>query len=245
MSIRQALFIAPCSHAFHYKCIRPLLETHHAAFSCPLCRTFADLEEDVEVEAEEANAAADDLAGEAEESASGEGDPGPVGATLPPSISPRARERSRDRDGGGETEVEADGNGGLAARLGMQRSQTRVHQANSQMNPAINLTELNQRDGGDTEMMDAIPDASECMSFEYVDMDAVDGVRRTSLSPDLAHGGVGQAIGMSGAGASGMAVGDTSEGEGSGGSAEGVLMDAEIGDEEGNGDLAVGAKRKR
>ncbi|KAF8184662.1 hypothetical protein K438DRAFT_1974453 [Mycena galopus ATCC 62051] len=53
VSIRQALFIAPCSHTFHYKCLRPLLEAHHPAFSCPLCRTFADLEEDVEVEAEE------------------------------------------------------------------------------------------------------------------------------------------------------------------------------------------------
>ncbi|KAH7915498.1 SMAD/FHA domain-containing protein [Hygrophoropsis aurantiaca] len=52
VTIRQALFIAPCSHAFHYKCIRPLLETHASAFSCPLCRTFADLEEDVEVDAE-------------------------------------------------------------------------------------------------------------------------------------------------------------------------------------------------
>ncbi|KAF7377207.1 putative E3 ubiquitin-protein ligase dma1 [Mycena sanguinolenta] len=53
VSIRQALFIAPCSHTFHYKCLRPLLEAHHPAFSCPLCRTFADLEEDVEVEIEE------------------------------------------------------------------------------------------------------------------------------------------------------------------------------------------------
>ncbi|KDR79348.1 hypothetical protein GALMADRAFT_223575 [Galerina marginata CBS 339.88] len=52
VNIRQALFIAPCSHTFHYKCIRPLLESHHPAFSCPLCRTFADLEEDVEVEVE-------------------------------------------------------------------------------------------------------------------------------------------------------------------------------------------------
>ncbi|CAL1711237.1 unnamed protein product [Somion occarium] len=49
-TINQALFIAPCSHTFHYKCIRPLLETHHPAFSCPLCRTFANLEDDVEVE---------------------------------------------------------------------------------------------------------------------------------------------------------------------------------------------------
>ncbi|KAG1894693.1 cytoplasmic protein [Suillus fuscotomentosus] len=52
VTIRQALFIAPCSHAFHYKCIRPLLDAHTSAFSCPLCRTFADLDEDVEVEIE-------------------------------------------------------------------------------------------------------------------------------------------------------------------------------------------------
>ncbi|KAF7303929.1 RING-type domain-containing protein [Mycena indigotica] len=53
VTIRQALFLAPCSHAFHYKCLRPLLETHHPAFSCPLCRSFADLEEDVEIEVED------------------------------------------------------------------------------------------------------------------------------------------------------------------------------------------------
>ncbi|KAF9441980.1 hypothetical protein P691DRAFT_798813 [Macrolepiota fuliginosa MF-IS2] len=47
---RQALFIAPCSHTFHCKCIRPILEAHHPAFSRPLCRTYADLEEDVEVD---------------------------------------------------------------------------------------------------------------------------------------------------------------------------------------------------
>jgi hypothetical protein len=52
VTIRQALFIAPCSHTFHYKCIRPLIEAHHPSFSCPLCRTYADLEEDVEVEIE-------------------------------------------------------------------------------------------------------------------------------------------------------------------------------------------------
>ncbi|KAF8632350.1 hypothetical protein AX17_004874 [Amanita inopinata Kibby_2008] len=53
VTIRQALFIAPCSHTFHFKCIRPLIEAHHPAFSCPLCRTFADLEEDVEIESPE------------------------------------------------------------------------------------------------------------------------------------------------------------------------------------------------
>jgi hypothetical protein len=207
----------------------------------------------VEVEAEaeeEADAAADadpDLAGEAEESASGEGDPGPVGVNLLPSISARTRDRSRDREGGAETEVEADGNGGFTTRLGMQRSQTRVHQGSSQMHPVVDLTEPSQREGGDTEMMDAVHDPTERqrVSFEDVDVDAVDAARSTSLSPDFAHGGVGQAIGMSRAGVSGVAVGDTSEGEGSGGSAEGVPMDAELGDEGGNGDLAVGAKRKR
>lgn len=50
MAVHQSLFIAPCSHVFHYKCIRPLLLMHHPGFSCPLCRTFADLEEDVEVD---------------------------------------------------------------------------------------------------------------------------------------------------------------------------------------------------
>ena len=29
----------------HYKCVCPLLDSHHPAFSCPLCRTFADLED--------------------------------------------------------------------------------------------------------------------------------------------------------------------------------------------------------
>ena len=38
-----------CSHTFHYKCVK-LIEAHHPAFSCPLCRIYADLEEDVEVE---------------------------------------------------------------------------------------------------------------------------------------------------------------------------------------------------
>jgi hypothetical protein len=46
---RQALFIAPCSHHFHYKCIRPLLASH-PAFQCPLCRTYADLDASVEID---------------------------------------------------------------------------------------------------------------------------------------------------------------------------------------------------
>ncbi|RXK35554.1 hypothetical protein M231_07186 [Tremella mesenterica] len=50
VTVCQSLFIAPCSHVFHYKCIRPLLMQHHPGFCCPLCRTFANLEEDVEAE---------------------------------------------------------------------------------------------------------------------------------------------------------------------------------------------------
>lgn len=50
VTICQSLFIAPCSHVFHYKCIRPLLTQHHPGFSCPVCRSFADLEADVETE---------------------------------------------------------------------------------------------------------------------------------------------------------------------------------------------------
>jgi len=49
----QALFLAPCSHTYHYKCIRPLLTQNHPAFSCPICRTYADLDANVAVEAEE------------------------------------------------------------------------------------------------------------------------------------------------------------------------------------------------
>lgn len=44
----QALFIGPCSHMFHYKCIRPIMSLHYPGFSCPLCRTFADLEADLQ-----------------------------------------------------------------------------------------------------------------------------------------------------------------------------------------------------
>ncbi|KAJ7750839.1 hypothetical protein B0H16DRAFT_846524 [Mycena metata] len=40
VSVRQAFFIAPYSHAFHCKCFRPLLEVHHPAFRCVLSSLF-------------------------------------------------------------------------------------------------------------------------------------------------------------------------------------------------------------
>ena len=111
MTIQQALFIAPCSHAFHYKCIRPLLETHHPSFSCPLCRTFANLEEDVEVDT-----VSIDLEGDAPEE-----DEPPAPDTAPEDaemllLSPNIGRERGERDGA-ETEVEPDmGFGGSLRR---------------------------------------------------------------------------------------------------------------------------------
>ncbi|KAG8787567.1 hypothetical protein FRC15_008923 [Serendipita sp. 397] len=53
VTVCQALFIAPCSHSFHYKCIRGTLVDRHPNFSCPLCRSFHNLDADVEIEMEE------------------------------------------------------------------------------------------------------------------------------------------------------------------------------------------------
>lgn len=46
----QSLFVAPCSHVWHYKCIRPMLNDPKSAsqFMCPNCRAMADLEADVD-----------------------------------------------------------------------------------------------------------------------------------------------------------------------------------------------------
>ncbi|ODQ55086.1 hypothetical protein SAICODRAFT_53519 [Saitoella complicata NRRL Y-17804] len=49
----QALFVAPCSHVWHFKCIRPMLIQAHPNFLCPLCRQYADLEATVEKELDE------------------------------------------------------------------------------------------------------------------------------------------------------------------------------------------------
>lgn len=52
----QCLFVAPCSHTFHYKCVTPLL-VNHPGFNCPLCRSYADLDASVAVEASEVSTA--------------------------------------------------------------------------------------------------------------------------------------------------------------------------------------------
>ncbi|KAG1468591.1 hypothetical protein G6F56_003746 [Rhizopus delemar] len=48
----QALFAAPCSHTYHFKCIRPLFDSY-PGFQCPVCRTYSDLDASVTVETEE------------------------------------------------------------------------------------------------------------------------------------------------------------------------------------------------
>ncbi|KAF8249671.1 SMAD/FHA domain-containing protein [Wilcoxina mikolae CBS 423.85] len=44
----QSLFVAPCSHVWHYKCIRPLVEKDYPTFLCPNCRAIADLEREID-----------------------------------------------------------------------------------------------------------------------------------------------------------------------------------------------------
>ncbi|KAH8669935.1 hypothetical protein BGZ61DRAFT_363739 [Ilyonectria robusta] len=50
----QSLFVAPCSHTWHFKCVRSLLMSpQYPIFICPNCRAGADLEADVDELAEE------------------------------------------------------------------------------------------------------------------------------------------------------------------------------------------------
>ena len=45
----QSLFVAPCSHTWHYKCIRIIINgPHWPHFICPNCRTVADLEAELD-----------------------------------------------------------------------------------------------------------------------------------------------------------------------------------------------------
>ncbi|OAD66139.1 hypothetical protein PHYBLDRAFT_6306, partial [Phycomyces blakesleeanus NRRL 1555(-)] len=43
----QALFVSPCSHVYHYRCIRPIIVQNYPAFACPICRGYYDLESSV------------------------------------------------------------------------------------------------------------------------------------------------------------------------------------------------------
>ncbi|KAI1828190.1 SMAD/FHA domain-containing protein [Xylaria intraflava] len=50
----QSLFVAPCSHTWHYKCIREMLHgPSWPIFMCPNCRATADLDAEVDEPSEE------------------------------------------------------------------------------------------------------------------------------------------------------------------------------------------------
>lgn len=48
----QGVFISPCSHCWHYKCIRPIVVKSYPQFLCPNCRETCDLEADLDEEDE-------------------------------------------------------------------------------------------------------------------------------------------------------------------------------------------------
>ncbi|KDQ53957.1 hypothetical protein JAAARDRAFT_197059 [Jaapia argillacea MUCL 33604] len=128
VTLHQALFIAPCSHCYHFKCIRPLIEANHPSFSCPICRTYADLEDDVEVEVEyDAQSVSED----ADMVEGPEAELPPV-AIVAAALEQKERERERVREGrergdremnalnaGAETEVEAEPSGSRGIGMGM------------------------------------------------------------------------------------------------------------------------------
>lgn len=45
--------MAPCSHVWHYRCIRPLIEKEWPIFLCPNCRSVADLDREIEDDEDE------------------------------------------------------------------------------------------------------------------------------------------------------------------------------------------------
>ncbi|KAI7343345.1 hypothetical protein KC320_g9293, partial [Hortaea werneckii] len=64
----QALFVAPCGHVWHYKCVRNLVHgPSYPHFLCPNCRFVADLEADVEPDEEEEEEEDEEEAEEEEE----------------------------------------------------------------------------------------------------------------------------------------------------------------------------------
>lgn len=155
MTIQQALFIAPCSHAFHYKCLRPLLDNHYPAFICPLCRTFADLEADVEVD--DVAEGWDDTDEAILESASPK-----IAPTISASIS--RRDADDAMNGGMETEVEADSGAtrlGVGLRRGGVPGASTAVGGNRHLIDLSHLAEADEEDddarsvAGDAEMMDA------------------------------------------------------------------------------------------
>lgn len=51
----QAIFISPCSHSWHFHCIRRLVMLQYPQFVCPNCRSACDLESTIESSDEESD----------------------------------------------------------------------------------------------------------------------------------------------------------------------------------------------
>ncbi|KAH7192662.1 uncharacterized protein B0J16DRAFT_263688 [Fusarium flagelliforme] len=97
----QSLFVAPCSHTWHFKCVRSLLNSpQYPIFICPNCRAGADLEADVDELAEEWQQMKNEA--EAEASTPAQVDTEPETDTAPPAadsgISTPERSNTVDSD---------------------------------------------------------------------------------------------------------------------------------------------------
>lgn len=196
VTIRQALFIAPCSHTFHYKCIRPLLEAHHPAFSCPLCRTYADLEEDVELEAD-ADALDDDDSSAIEDSAAAV----ELLAGAAPSRPTTAAANGHDREtAGAETEVEGEAAapGGSSARARRVRTSQQLSMPLGDLAGGPGLEEEDEGDlvMEDDEMINLGGDTNRADDLGLVDMVMSGGPGVDSEGSGSGRSGEGGVVGM-------------------------------------------------
>jgi len=101
----QSLFVAPCSHTWHYKCIRIIINgPHWPHFICPNCRSVADLEAEL-----------DDPSGDWEEVDPAEATVQAPQTTEPSNNTQQSRHEDNSTEGTGvlvepESQPERDGN---------------------------------------------------------------------------------------------------------------------------------------
>ncbi|KAH7140660.1 hypothetical protein EDB81DRAFT_654868 [Dactylonectria macrodidyma] len=87
----QSLFVAPCSHTWHFKCVRSLLMSpQYPIFICPNCRAGADLEADVDELAEEWEQLKSEEEAEAEAESGADAAPAVTTAPAVPVATPEA-----------------------------------------------------------------------------------------------------------------------------------------------------------
>ncbi|KAJ3102446.1 hypothetical protein HDU96_009639 [Phlyctochytrium bullatum] len=97
LSPSQSLFLAPCSHCFHYKCVMPLLGP--LMFQCPLCRQVANLDASVIDDADSVGASPDNTSPTMRRTTEGEEvapPPPPPPPLRSPTVVPTGRPRPAD-----------------------------------------------------------------------------------------------------------------------------------------------------